>query len=58
MLIVYLGSGERKDIPKAVTATIRGDKLVCLGVNKRPVALFPITQVHLCSDTATPAVPD
>jgi hypothetical protein len=58
MLIVYLDSGERREIPKAVTAAIQGDKLVCLSEEKRPIARFQASHVYFCSNRAVPSIPD
>jgi hypothetical protein len=58
MLFVYLDSGERREVPKAVEAMIRDDKLVCLSEKRKPVAAFPVNQVYLCSKTKVPSVPD
>jgi hypothetical protein len=57
MLVIYLRSGERQDIPKATSATIVGDRLLCLGKNGKTVALFPAPEVYLCSKAAIPTIP-
>ncbi|HXH23269.1 MAG TPA: hypothetical protein VNN10_14690 [Dehalococcoidia bacterium] len=58
MLVLYLLSGERREVPRATSASIVGDRLVCLSKNGKPVALFAASEVYLASKTAIPTIPD
>jgi hypothetical protein len=56
-MLVYLCSGECRQVSKAVAATIVGDCLMCLGKQGRVVAQFPASDVYLVSKSAIPTIP-
>jgi hypothetical protein len=57
MLVLYMQSGERKTVPRATSASIVGDRLLCLAKDGRTVALFAAPEVYLCSKVAIPTIP-
>jgi hypothetical protein len=57
MLVLYLLSGERRKVPRAISALIVGDRLVCLSKSGKPVALFTASEVYLAAKTAIPTIP-
>jgi hypothetical protein len=57
MLVVYLHTGERREIPRATRASIVGDRLLCLAKWGKTLAQFPAPDVYLCSAGAMAAVP-
>jgi hypothetical protein len=57
LLVVYLRTGERRKLPRAVSTAIVGDRLLCLAKNGRTVAFFPAHEVYLCSKAAIPTIP-
>jgi hypothetical protein len=58
MLILYLRSGERRDVPRATTASIVGDRLVCAAKDGKVVAFFAASEVYLASKVAIPTIPN
>jgi hypothetical protein len=57
LLVVYLRTGERKEVPRATSTAIVGDRLLCLSKKGKTVALFPAQDVYLCSKGAIPTIP-
>jgi hypothetical protein len=58
MLILYLRSGERRNVPRATAASIIGDRLVCTAKDGKPVALFAASEVYLASKVAISTIPN
>jgi hypothetical protein len=57
MLVITFQSGERREIPRATSASIVGDRLHVLGKNGQTLALFPAPEVYLCSKGSIPTIP-